>query len=80
MDLNLCWSCERPGIPVAGHAWLRKCEHCDVAWSSQPPGSSAERDRVWQLGNTHDKIAARYHLGNRRDMIDHATVKLSSPA
>lgn len=74
-----CWSCGGPGVPVGGHSWLRQCRVCDVAWDTQPAGSAAERDRVWQKGNSLDKIAEKYGLGNRSGMIDHATVKLSSP-
>lgn len=77
---NACWSCGLAGVPVGGHAWLRKCKDCDVAWNAQPTGSSAERDRVWQQGNNLDKLAAKFDLGDRRGFVDHGRVKLISPA
>ena len=79
MDLNLCWSCGKPGSYIGGSSWLRQCRDCDVRWDAQPPGSAAEHDRKWQYNRTLDKWAANFGLGNRHNMIDHATVKLSSP-
>jgi hypothetical protein len=74
-----CWSCGQPGSIVGGHSWLRKCETCDVTWSAEPPGTANERTRVWQRGNTLDKIAGKFGLGNREGFVDHAEVKLASP-
>lgn len=75
-----CWLCGQPGVPVGGHAWLRRCVPCDFEWNSQPPGSADERTQEQQRGRRLDKIAARYGLGNRDGFLEHVPGELSSPA
>lgn len=77
---NACWSCGQPGATVGGHAWLRKCEKCDVRWDAQPPGSADERDRVRQRERRLDLIAEKFGLGNREGFVDHGAVKLPTVA
>lgn len=74
-----CWSCEQPGVPIAGKSWLRTCKTCDVHWDASPFGTRV-RDEELRRGRQLDAIANHYGLGNRHGLIDHSRVNLASPA
>ena len=79
-ELEACWSCGKPGSIVAGKSWVRECRLCEVRWDATPASSPRARDERIRRTRQLDAIAQNYDLGNRHDLIDHATVNLSSPA
>lgn len=76
---SACWSCDEPGSAVPGKSWMRECKSCDVWWEAVPD-STRVRDMLCRQGRQLDAMAEYYGMGNRQGLLDHGSVKLSSPA